>query len=296
MTQNMNRPSSANRMIGQPEGTLEQARDKAGQIAGDVRDTAQQAIDQVSQNFDLNDQLTQRPWMVLGAAVAAGYFLGNLGGSRRGDYQYGNRGRTRHGLSYGYDRPAFAMQQAARYESQERQGMVGKMSHKLFSSLGSLEELFREQLMDIYDAEHQILKALPQMVEAASSPELKQAFQLHLQQTQNHVRRLQQVFEQLGSRPQGKACAAMQGLIAEGQELMGMRADPVVMDAGLIASAQRVEHYEMAGYGCLRTWARQLGYNQAERLLQQTLDEEEQTDKRLTELAERGINVRAAQS
>jgi ferritin-like metal-binding protein YciE len=279
----------------QAQDTLDQARDKAGQIASDVKDPAQQAIDQVTQNFDLNEQIAQRPLLALGAALAAGYVLGNMGGGSQREYQYGGPAMTRT-ASYGYDRNAFAMQQAQRYESEERQGMIGRVGSKLFSSLSSLEDLFQEQLMDLYDAEHQILKALPKMAEAATSPDLKQAFQLHLQQTQGHVRRLQQVFEQLGASPRGKMCAAMQGLVAEAEELMSMRADPTVMDAGLIASAQRVEHYEMAGYGCLRTWARQLGYGQAVSLLQQTLDEEEQTDKKLSQIAERAINVKAAGS
>jgi ferritin-like metal-binding protein YciE len=146
----------------------------------------------------------------------------------------------------------------------------------------------------LYDAEHQILKALPKLIEAASSPELKRAFELHLQQTHGQIQRLQQVFDQLGAKAQGKTCAAMRGLIAEGEELMGMRAEPMVMDAGLIATAQRIEHYEIAGYGCLRTWARQLGHTQAAQLLQQTLTEEESTDKQLSQIAEQAINLKAA--
>jgi ferritin-like metal-binding protein YciE len=174
--------------------------------------------------------------------------------------------------------------------------MIVKIGRKFFSNLGSLEELFQEQLQDLYDAEHQILKALPKMITAASSPELKRAFEAHLQQTQGQVRRLEQVFDQIGAKAQGKTCVAMQGLISEGEELMSMRADPTVMDAGLIAAGQRVEHYEIAGYGCLRTWALQLGLTQAAQLLQQTLNEEEQTDKQLTQIAERAVNVKAAQS
>lgn len=288
------------RTLDQAQDTLGQARDKAGQIAGDVRDTAQQTINQVTQNFDLNQQVAQRPWLLFGAAIAAGYLLGNMGGSDRpSGYGYQQRGMMSSGASpYGYGQymPMAAMQQAQQYESSQREGMVGKLSRKLFTNLGSLEDLYLEQLQDLYDAEHQILKALPKMLEAATAPELKRAFELHLQQTQGQIRRLEQVFQQIGATPQGKVCAAMQGLITEGEELMSTRADPTVMDAGLIAAAQRVEHYEMAGYGCLRTWARQLGYNQAVQLLQQTLEEEEHTDRQLTQIAEQSINVKAAAS
>jgi ferritin-like metal-binding protein YciE len=160
--------------------------------------------------------------------------------------------------------------------------------------MNSLEDLCRDQLADLYDAEQQILKALPKMMQAASNAELKRAFATHEQQTSNHVARLEQVFQLLGVPAKGKTCKAMKGLIEEGQELMSERADPSVMDAGLIAAAQKVEHYEMAGYGCLRTWATQLGYQQAAQLFQETLNEEEQTDKLLTQLAERVINVKAA--
>lgn len=307
MTYNTNRQSTTGRTTGafdrtgeRPQGTFEQAQDKAEQIAGDVRETAQQAIDQVTQNFDLNQQVAQRPWLLFGAAMAAGYLLGNLGGGGgREEYWYNQRATMPYSpssFSYGQGAPAAAMQQAQQYESSQREGTMGKLGRKLFSNLGSLEDLFREHLQDLYDAEHQILKALPKMIEAASSPELKRAFELHLQQTQGQIRRLEQVFDQLGAKPQGKICAAMQGLIVEGEELMAMRADPTVMDAGLIAAAQRVEHYEIAGYGCLRTWARQLGFNQVVGLLQQTLDEEERTDKQLTQIAERAVNVKAAES
>jgi ferritin-like metal-binding protein YciE len=283
-------PSAADRIAGQAQDALDQARDTAGRIAGDVRDTAQ--------GFDLNEQVAQRPWLLLGAAVATGYVLGNMGGGSRQEYRYGSAAQPsgQSYVTYGRDIPAYAIEQARRYESDQREGMVGKVGRKFFGSLGSLEDLFHEQLADLYDAEHQILKALPKMIAAASSPELKQSFETHLRQTQGQIQRLQQIFGQIGAKPQGKTCAAMQGLVAEGEELMSMRADPTVMDAGLIAAAQRVEHYEIAGYGCLRTWARQLGYNQAVQALQQTLDEEEQTDKRLTQIAERAVNVKAAQS
>lgn len=162
------------------------------------------------------------------------------------------------------------------------------------AKLSSLEDLFVEQLRDIYDAENQIVKALPMMAKAASSPDLKQAFEMHTEQSRAQIARLEQVFNQMGVKAEGKTCKAMQGLIAEGQEMMKEKADPSVMDAGLIAAAQRVEHYEMASYGTVRTFATQLGHNQAAQLLEQTLREEEQTDKMLTKIAENVINIQAA--
>jgi len=162
------------------------------------------------------------------------------------------------------------------------------------AKLNTLEDLYIEQLQDLYDAENQIVKALPKMAKASTSLDLKRAFNDHLEQTRTHVTRLEQVFDQIGSKAKGKACKAMQGLLEEGEELMDTKADPTVLDAGLIAAAQRVEHYEMAGYGCLRTWAKLIGHQESARLLQQTLDEEGQTDEKLTKLAERIINIKAA--
>ena len=159
--------------------------------------------------------------------------------------------------------------------------------------LAHLQDLFVMELQDLYDAEHQIMKALPKMSKAATAPALQSAFQEHLGQTENQVRRLEQVFQQLGKSPKGKSCKAMAGLIAEGEELMKEKADPAVMDAGLIAAAQRVEHYEMAGYGTVRTYAHMLGHHQLEQLLQETLNEEGNTDKKLTQLAESLINIEA---
>ena len=159
--------------------------------------------------------------------------------------------------------------------------------------LNTLQDLLIEELQDLYDAESQILKALPKMAKAASAPQLRQAFEEHLQQTQTHVERLDRVFQQFGAKAKGKTCKAMQGLITEGEEMIKEKADPAVRDAGLIAAAQRVEHYEMAGYGTVRTYARQLGQQQAASLLQQTLDEEGMTDKKLTQLAESLINLEA---
>jgi ferritin-like metal-binding protein YciE len=159
--------------------------------------------------------------------------------------------------------------------------------------LANLQDLLKHELMDLYNAEQQILKGLPKMAKAATAPELKKAFEEHHTQTEKHVKRLEQVFEQIGQEAKGKTCKAMQGLIAEGDELVKEDADPAVLDAGLIAAAQRIEHYEIAAYGTARTYANTLGHHQAARLLQQTLDEEGVTDKKLTQLAERTINIEA---
>ena len=159
--------------------------------------------------------------------------------------------------------------------------------------IDTLEKLAIEQLKDLYNAEKQILRALPKMIKAASNADLKQAFQNHLEQTEEHVDRLETVFEEFGKTPQSKKCVAMEGLIAEGNELIQEKPAPDVLDAGLIAAAQRVEHYEMAAYGCLRTYAKALGLDKAAKLLQKTLDEEGETDKSLTRLAESTINVEA---
>jgi ferritin-like metal-binding protein YciE len=159
--------------------------------------------------------------------------------------------------------------------------------------LDSLQKLFIEELRDLYDAEHQLTKALPKMAEAASSPQLRAAFEHHLEQTKGHVQRLEQVFKKLGEKPSRKTCKAMKGLIEEGSDMIDEKAEPAVKDAGLIAAAQRVEHYEIAGYGTVRTYAKLLRDDESARLLQQTLDEEGETDKKLTHLAESSINVEA---
>jgi ferritin-like metal-binding protein YciE len=161
-------------------------------------------------------------------------------------------------------------------------------------SLATIRDLYEEELKDLYDAESQILQALPKMSQAAHSPELKRAFEEHLEQTKGQVQRLDTIFQQMGSKPAGKKCKGMAGLLAEGEQMLKEKADPDVLDAGLIAGAQKVEHYEIAGYGTVRTYARLLGEQEAAKLLQQTLDEEGQTDKKLTSLAEREINRKAA--
>ncbi len=159
--------------------------------------------------------------------------------------------------------------------------------------LNTLRDLYVEQLQDLYSAETQLVKALPKMAKAASNPQLKQAFEQHLSQTEQHVERLEQIFSGLNKKPGGHTCKGMAGLITEGEEMIKMKGDEAAIDAGLIAAAQRVEHYEIAGYGCVQTYATQLGEQQAARLLQQTLDEEGTTDKKLTKLAEQVINIEA---
>ena len=158
--------------------------------------------------------------------------------------------------------------------------------------LESLKDLFVEELKDLYSAENQILKALPKMVKKATSKELKSGFEQHLKETQAQVERLEKIFQELDQSPKGKKCKGMDGIIADGKELMEEDAAPEVMDAGLISAAQRVEHYEIAGYGSARTYAELLGHTNFANLLQKTLDEERATDEKLTELA-RNINVQA---
>lgn len=161
-------------------------------------------------------------------------------------------------------------------------------------SLDSLEKLFLEELKDVYNAEKQILRALPRMAKAAESPQLAQAFTQHLGETKGQVQRLERIFKELGQTARGKKCKGMEGLLEEGKEVLEEEGEPAVIDAALIASAQRVEHYEIAAYGCLRAYASLLGYSEAERLLQQTLKEEEAADQKLSRLSESGINQAAA--
>jgi ferritin-like metal-binding protein YciE len=161
--------------------------------------------------------------------------------------------------------------------------------------LNTLQDLYVEELQDLYSAETQLVKALPKMAEAASSDELRAAFEEHLEQTKEHVERLEQVFESLESSPKGKKCKGMEGLIEEAKELLEEDADPEVLDAGLIAAAQRVEHYEIAVYGCVCTYAKLLGREEDLDLLGQTLDEEKEADENLTDIAESAINVDAAE-
>ena len=165
-------------------------------------------------------------------------------------------------------------------------------------NLNNMSSLFIGELRDLYNAENQLLGALPQMASAAHSKTLKAAFEQHLEETRNHVQRLSQVFTEMGESPAGEHCKAMEGLIAEGSKIIHMQGDPDVKDAALIGAAQRIEHYEMAGYGVARTFAKEMGFDSAAKLLQKTLDEEGSADKKLTSIAEgglfkKGINERA---
>ena len=161
------------------------------------------------------------------------------------------------------------------------------------TKLKSLDDLLVHELQDIYDAEGQIVKALPRMIKAASHPELQAAFEEHLEQTEGQIERLEQAFKLLGVPAKGQKCAGMAGLIEEGKKMMEEDADPAVMDAALIAAAQKIEHYEIASYGCVCTYAEMLGYDQVHDLLGQNLEEEETTDEKLTDLAESVINIEA---
>ncbi len=158
--------------------------------------------------------------------------------------------------------------------------------------MDSLAELYVEELKDLWSAEKQILKALPKMIKAATAPALKKGFAKHARQTQEHVRRLERILKSLDASPRGKKCVGMEGLLEEGADLIKEKPEADVLDAGLISAAQHVEHYEMAGYGTVRTWAKVMGHKDHARMLQQPLDEEGATDKALTKLAER-INVAA---
>jgi ferritin-like metal-binding protein YciE len=159
---------------------------------------------------------------------------------------------------------------------------------------GTLHEAFIEELRDAYDAEKQLIKALPKMAKAAASTDLRTAFETHLEETRGHVERLEQVFESLDEKPRGKHCEGMAGIIEEGKSTMEEEFDEATMDACLIASGQRAEHYEMAAYGTLVAWAQSMGHTEATNLLQEILDEEKATDKKLSTLAEGGINQEAA--
>jgi ferritin-like metal-binding protein YciE len=160
---------------------------------------------------------------------------------------------------------------------------------------GTMHDAFLDELRDTYDAEKQLIKALPKMAKTASSAELRTAFETHLEETRAHVDRVEQVFESLEEKPRGKHCEGMAGIIEEGKSIIDEDFDEAAMDAALIAAAQRAEHYEMAAYGTLVAWARAMGHTEAADLLQETLDEEKATDEKLTTLAEGGINQEAAE-
>jgi len=156
--------------------------------------------------------------------------------------------------------------------------------------MSNMQDLYLHELQDIYNAEKQILSALPKMAQQAQHQELRKAFEEHVVVTEEQVRRLETIFDDLGQKPGGKKCKGMEGLLEEGRELLEEDADPDVRDAALIGAAQRVEHYEIAAYGTARTYARQLGFDNHAELLQRTLDEEGSTDERLTKLAEARVN------
>jgi ferritin-like metal-binding protein YciE len=181
-------------------------------------------------------------------------------------------------------------------ETRRRRSSKEKEMALFRTELNSLQDLLANQVEDLYDAEQRLIEALPKMAEAAHSPQLKQAFQTHLEETRGHVGRLEQVFEALGQAPKRETCQAMKGLIAEGEEAIKAKGDPAVQDAALIAAAQRVEHYEMAGYGTARTLANQLGHERAASVLQDTLEEEKAADRLLTEIAESSVNRQARAS
>lgn len=157
-----------------------------------------------------------------------------------------------------------------------------------------LEDLFEDTLKDIYYAEKTILKELPKMAKKATSPELKEAFESHREETVGQIERLEQIFEMIGKAPRGKKCPAIEGIVEEAKEIMEEAETPEVLDAGLAAAAQAVEHYEMARYGTLCSWAQELGLDEAAELLEETLEQEKAADEKLTELAEGGINADAA--
>ena len=159
--------------------------------------------------------------------------------------------------------------------------------------LDTLQDLFLDELRDIYNAEGQLVKALPKMAKGASSDELRKAFENHLEQTQGHVERLEEIFEMFDEKPKGKTCHAMKGLIEEGAEILNQDGDDSVLDAGIIVAAQKVEHYEIATYGSLRTFAQLLDKNEAADLLQETLDEESEANELLNELAQDIVNPEA---
>jgi len=160
--------------------------------------------------------------------------------------------------------------------------------------INTLESLLTDELKDLYSAENQLIKALPKMAKNANTDELRKAFETHLEQTKEHAQRIERICDDMGVSPKGKKCVGMEGLIEEGKEIMTEGEDPGVLDAGMIGAAQKVEHYEIAAYGTASAHARQLGFNNAVKLLEKTLEEEKLTDEKLTKLAENQVNVQAA--
>jgi len=161
------------------------------------------------------------------------------------------------------------------------------------SKMRTLDDLYMDLLKDLYSAEKQLVKALPKMAKNAQASDLQRAFEEHLKQTEGQVERIERIFSEMEGSPRGKKCVGMEGLIEEGNELLKEDVEPQVLDAGLIAAAQKVEHYEIAGYGTARAWAERLGYNNAAQLLQKTLDEESMANEKLTQIAESHVNMEA---
>ncbi|MCE5198402.1 MAG: ferritin-like domain-containing protein [Armatimonadota bacterium] len=162
------------------------------------------------------------------------------------------------------------------------------------TKFNSLHDLFVQELKDLYDVEHQIIEALPKMIQAASAPEVKKNFEDHLNMTKEQANRLEEIFDMLDLNPEREHCDGIAGIIKDGEKIISADAPPDVKDAGLIAAAQKVEHYEISGYGTARTFARTMGHDDIAELLQKTLDQESHTDETLSEVAERGINIQAA--
>jgi ferritin-like metal-binding protein YciE len=189
---------------------------------------------------------------------------------------------------------AFILQLARRNSRASTRVNVAR--RRAMAEIGTLHDAFLDELRDTYDAEKQLTKALPKMVKAANSPILREAFESHLEETHQQVERLEQVFAWLDEKVRGKHCEGMAGIVKEGQSIMEEDFDEATSDACLIAAAQRVEHYEMAAYGTLVAWAREMGHTQAADLLQESLDEEKAADEKLSSLAESGINQEAAEA
>jgi ferritin-like metal-binding protein YciE len=185
-----------------------------------------------------------------------------------------------------------AVRRAKRSTTNDRNREEGGEQNEMNTEL---HELFLEELADIYNAEQQLTKALPKMAKAAQNPELREAFETHLEETQNHITRLDQVAKSLGESIKRKKCAAMEGLIEEGEEIIDELEDSAALNAGLVLAAQKVEHYEIASYGGLRAWAQLMGHDEAVDLLQETLDEEKTTDEKLNQIAENAANQEARQ-
>jgi ferritin-like metal-binding protein YciE len=186
-------------------------------------------------------------------------------------------------------------------EQTRNRGQMSQRSAKSSSArtsggeLSTLHDLLVDELRDLYDAENQLIKALPKVAAAISSSELRDAIQEHLQQTRGHVDRLERVFDELDESPRGTHCDGMEGLLKEGKKMMEKKGEEAVIDAGIISAAQRVEHYEIAGYGCVVSFAKRLGHSEAAKLLAEILEEEKAADEKLTEIAESTINAEADQ-